>query len=184
MYQFPKDLPIDNAPAVWALQQFLLTEAESCFGQKNPEKKLYQPVFNNANPHIINTPNLDGAFASLSNDASMYWPTTLFKLAHETIHLLDPVTGFTNYLEEGIAVAFSVEMSHSYTSDPQQPNDDHYQKAWELVLRLSEDWAKATLELRNKCGSLGVATPENVLALYPDTDNDLAEQLCSKCDFT
>lgn len=184
MYQFPNDLPVDNAPAVWTLQQFLLAHAESRFGRRTPGKKLYQPVFDNARPCIINTPNLDGAFASLSKNASEYWPTTLFELAHETVHLLDPAPGFTNYLEEGIAVAFSVEMSQSYTDDPQQPNDHHYQKAWHLVIRLPDHWANAASRLRKKCGSLRAATPEDILTLYPSMHNGLLDQLCSKCDFT
>ena len=58
--------------------------------------------------------NLDGAFAELSRASECYWPTVVFEMAHETVHLLNPVPGNANNLEEGVAVAFSLRVQPSY----------------------------------------------------------------------
>ena len=45
----------------------------------------------------------------MSDNGRFYWPTVVYELAHETVHLLNPVfLGEANYLEEGVAVAFSL----------------------------------------------------------------------------
>jgi len=184
IYQFAQVSPRNSASEVWRLQQFLLAEAESRLGPMDRTKKLYQPIFKNGRPHIINTPSCDGAFASLSQNAAGYWPTTLYELAHETIHLLNPVVGYTNYLEEGVAVAFSVEMSRTKTTHAMEPDDNHYKKAWELVLQLPGGLYETTKSIRNHFGSLGKAEPVGIRGLFPDVPEDLAMGLCQKCYFT
>jgi len=111
MYVFPNINAEDDAVSIWALQCFLRDECENRLLAVAKDKKIYQLVFDGDRPNIINTPNSGGAFTSLSSAARKYWPTTLYELAHETVNLLDPIEGNTNYLEEGFAVHFSVEMS-------------------------------------------------------------------------
>jgi len=99
MYTFDIVLPKDSEVAVWALQNFLLEKAENLLGKKEQDKQIFQPTFEARGPFIRNRVQKDGAWAVLSNNAGGYWPTALYELAHETIHLLNPVIGHTNYLE-------------------------------------------------------------------------------------
>lgn len=126
---FSNDRPDKSPAAVWQLQNMLLDKAQELLGPRI-DKKIYQPTFSDKGANIINTPNMDGAFAVLSLNAAGYWPTTVYELAHETVHLLDPVRGCTNYLEEGVAVAFSVEMSHSLAGRRIEPTLAVYIEAW------------------------------------------------------
>lgn len=173
-----------DEPAVWELQNFLLSKAEELFGIKDPAKKIYQPIFRPGQPHIINTPNYDGAFASLSEKASIYWPTTLYELAHETVHLLNPIVGHTNYLEEGFAVLFSVDMSKKYTDTPQKPDCPFYNEAWSLVCRLSDNPYEAATAIRREFGSLGAANAVKMAKIFPNVAVSTIQKLCSVCDFT
>ena len=184
MYVFSNSNAEDDAVSLWALQCFLIDECESRLGAVANDKKIYQPVFGGDRPNIVNTPNLDGAFASLSDAARKYWPTTLYELAHETVHLLDPIEGYTNYLEEGFAVHFSIEMSKAFTNHAQQPNCPFYLEAWDLVNKLSDDVYDAGTKIRAHFGKLSLATPEGLVALFPNIQLVEAERLCSECNFT
>tara|TARA_R110000868_G_scaffold35862_1_gene128004 strand:- start:433 stop:936 length:504 start_codon:yes stop_codon:yes gene_type:complete len=167
-----------------------LSEAEKLFGEKNFNKKIYRPIFNGDRPKIINTPNLDGAFASLSTGAKTDWVSTFYELAHETVHLLDPVTGFTNYLEEGFAVMFSLDMLKIHLNDNQFPQCSFYQKAWQLVNRLDgypfpdcNPYDAAKL-IRYKFGSLGEVEISGMFEIFPRVPKDIIQKLCDECNFT
>ena len=179
MYRFNLISPIESEESVWSLQQFLLKEAESLIGKKADDKIVFQPTFEDTGPFIRNRPCGDGAWAVLSLNAKDYWPTTLYELAHETIHLLNPVRGSTNYLEEGIAVAFSIHMSKKYAIDPMYPTDIHYQKSLKLVHELPDGIYKSAKKIRNKCGSLGNATVEDLMKLFPKTNLESLNELCT-----
>ena len=183
MYKFSNFPAEVDGVALWSLQNFLLSEAEKLFGEKNSDKKIYQPTFKGERPRIINTPNLDGAFASLSNNARAYWPTTLYELAHETVHLLDPIVGFTNYLEEGFAVLFSVDMAQAYTDNPQSPKCPFYSEAWSLVSQLGASPYDAAKLIRERFGSLGAINIESMIELFPQTSKETIQKLCSECNF-
>ena len=127
----------EHCPAgVWAIQQELLARAEALLGQRDRSKIICQPIFVENGP---NTPDLSGAFAALSMRAAGYWPTVVYELAHETVHLLNPVEGYTNWLEEGVAEAFAVEMSRILTTHPITTDASYpaYVEALALVRRAS-----------------------------------------------
>ena len=184
MYVFDMVLPKDTKVAVWALQNFLLGEAEKLLGQKDIDKQIFQPVFEDRGPFIRNRVQNDGAWAVLSHNAGGYWPTTLYELAHETIHLLNPVVGHTNYLEEGIAVAFSIDMSKNETTHPMSPNDKYYQRALELVQLLPNGTYESAKRIRNEFGSLGNVSVAGLKKLFPTLEVEVIEELCSECNFT
>ena len=183
MYKFSATPADEDEKELWALQTFLLTQAEGFFGVKNANKKIYHPTFEGDKPNIVNTPNLDGSFASLSQNARKFWPTTLYELAHETVHLLDPVVGCTNYLEEGFSVLFSIDMSKTYTEHPQAPTDPIYIEALALVTQLSNTPYDAAKMIRNKFGSLGAAEVDGLHGLFPTAQLTLIKKLCSACNF-
>ncbi|MEZ8232408.1 hypothetical protein CWO04_00340 [Vibrio splendidus] len=184
MYTFDLVLPKDSKVAVWALQKFLLEEAEKLLGKKELDKQIFQPTFGERGPFIRNRLQNDGAWAVLSHNAGGYWPAALYELAHETIHLLNPVIGYTNYLEEGIAVAYSIDMSKRETTHPMSPNDKYYQRAYELVQLLPDGIYESAKWIRNELGSLGNVKVADLKKLFPALEDEVIVELCSECDFT
>lgn len=171
---FPSTLPKDDAVTLWSLQQQLLKEAVSQFGPRDQTKKIYQPIFRADGPVLINTPNLDGAFAALSLNAERYWPTVVYELAHETVHLLNPTVGSTNWLEEGIAVAFSIEMSASLTQHPMAPPvGSNHLTALSLLQSLPRDYRHTASTLRDGNTALSCVDVDVLSGMFPDVEPDL-----------
>lgn len=110
--------PREDPCYLWTLQNELLKEAEHLLGPRDLAKKIYQPSWDNEGPHIRYTPNKDGAFAELGDNAVTDWRMAVYQLAHETVHLLDQHGGArTNILEEGVAVKFALDMLKKYIRD-------------------------------------------------------------------
>src|SRR6478672_1516566 len=134
--QFPTSRPDAEASALCRLQNDLLTLAEFKLEPRDKSKKIYQPTFDPHGPRLINTPTLDGAFAQLSSNAAGFWPTAVYELAHETVHLLNPTVAYTNWFEEGIAVAFSIFALEQHNLPIQLPSLATYGEALALVQAL------------------------------------------------
>lgn len=180
MYKFISSLPSESPEGLWALQNFLLTHIEGLIGNKDPIKKIYQPVFGEGHPYICNTPSLDGAFAVLSLNAKVYWPTTLYELAHETVHLLNPKIGNANVLEEGVATIFSEEMSKRFTNHAMTSKLPSYRDAANLANELPEPFYDSIKKLRLKAGALYNVSESDICSLFPNLDVNLAQKLCSE----
>jgi hypothetical protein len=182
MFDCPIDAPKDNPAALWRLQNLLLREAEAVLGPRDASKKIFQPVINSHGPRIRNTPTLDGAFVELGINAGVYWPTTIYEMAHETVHLLNPITGYTNWLEEGVAVDFSLYAQPVFTTAPlQSPTLESYQRALQLVRSIPRGSFLVAKAVRAGVGALSLATPEALIAASPTIDETLAKALCAKC---
>ena len=162
--------PQDAPPALWALQQDLLALAEHLLGPRDRSKQICQPVFNHDGPFLRNTPHLDGAFAVLSLNAAGYWPTAIYEMAHETVHLLNPIAGETNFLEEGIAVAFSMYALDAYSLPPFETPVVSYTEALKLVRALAPDVFAAGRRIRESAGALSKATQRDLAILFPAVD--------------
>ena len=175
-------LPGRNPSALWTMQLQLLRLAESILGQRDTSKTIYQPIFADDGPYIRNTPNLDGAFAELSRNAEGYWPTVVYELAHETVHLLNPKPGTGNWLSEGIAVAFSVYAENQYDLKPQGINLQSYRRALQLVLGLPPDPLAAGRLIREVCGTLNDTNSCILKPLFPGVDTAVLDQLCEPFD--
>ena len=172
--------PREDPSGLWSMQVHLLKLAEEILGPRDTCKLIYQPAFDDDGPHIRNTPNLDGAFAELSRNAEGYWPTTLYELAHETVHLLNPRPGTGNWLSEGIAAAFSRYAERRYGLEPQRIGMASYRRALELVSELPPDPLAAGRRIKEACGALNDATESIVGTLYPGTDPGTLRELCKQ----
>lgn len=181
MFTFSENTPINDPVEVWRIQLLLIADAESRYGARDATKTICQPVFGPDGPILVNTPDMSGAFARLSNASAGYWPTLVFELAHETVHLLDPIAGVTNYLEEGVASAFSVEMS-ALTSHPQSYTDSAYSAALELVKQLPAPLATSVARIRQICGRLSLVTPEVLSSNFPLLSSSSVRRLCLPCN--
>ena len=157
---------ISDPAAHWTLQQELFSLAESNLGPRDKSKTIFQPQFDDSGPQIRNTPSLDGVFVEMSRNAEYYWPTAVYEMAHETVHLLDPIPGGTNNLEEGIAVAFSLWVQPLYRIHV-EPEMESYLRALELVRTLHSDHLRAGRRIRDHAGALSVCSECQLSELFP-----------------
>lgn len=178
---FPQVRPDAAAAVLWKLQQDLLLLAEGLLGPRDGNKKIYQPTFEPDGPRLRNTPTLDGAFAELSLNAAVYWPTSVYEMAHETVHLLNPTTGHTNWLEEGVAVAFSQYALAHYGLPLQEPALPTYAEALKLVQELPDGPFVASREARLAAGALSSVKFEQLRAAAPAHAAEKLVRLVSPC---
>lgn len=173
----PQSRPAEDPRAMWRLQQVLLDLAEEKFGTRDISKKIYQPTFHVDGPHIRLTPTLDGAFAELSHFAQNYWPTAVYELAHETVHLLNPQPGQqSTVLEEGLAVEFAVFAQLALGLSPQLPEEGPYRDALKAIRRLPDAPFSIGFQIRMQRGSLRHARGPDLVGVDPA----LAAQLLKK----
>lgn len=183
MPQLPTTRPADDPAGLWRLQNELLEEVQRLLGPRDLCKTIYQPVFRDSGPQLRNTPTLDGAFAELSRNGESYWPTVLYEMAHETVHLLDPTVGCTNWLEEGIAVEFSI-YAQAYYEIPGiiTPSWDNYVDALQLVRSLPHDVFSFARRAREISFSLNNVSIDDLLVIAPDADRALLTRLAERCE--
>ena len=177
--QLPETMPRDTPEALWALQLELLSMAESTLGHRDITKKIYSPQFSDEGPCIRNTPNLDGAFAELSRAGECYWPTVVFEMAHETVHLLNPVPGNANNLEEGVSVAFSLRVQYSYGISI-QPSIPAYLQAFQISSMLPGGPLRAAKRVRDRVDSLNDITAQGLRELFPSIDEVVCGRLAER----
>ena len=177
--QLPATQPVNDPVGLWSLQLELLAMAESLLGPRDTSKKVYQPQFTDGGPQLRNTPALDGAYVELSRNGERYWPTVVFEMSHETVHLLNPIPGNANNLEEGVAVAFSLRVQSSYgISIPVVVPS--YLCALRQVQALLEDPLEAGARVRRQVGSLSAATPQCLAELFPEVDGGVLADLAGE----
>ena len=128
-------------------------------------------------PIYATRPNLDGAFAELSRNSECYWPTVIFEMAHETVHLLNPVPGNDKCLGEGVAVAFSVYVQTLFGLQPQPIGLASYRRALELVCRLPKGPLEAARQVRAAVGTLSQVTAQHLEDLFPEVDRETLSNL-------
>lgn len=174
--------PCDDGPALWRLQWALIAEAEAVLGGRDSQKKIYQPQFDKDGPRLINTPELDGAFSQLSFNSARSWRVAIYEMAHETVHLLDPTVGYTSWLEEGAAVAFSIAAQQRRgVANPISPILQSYVSALDMFRSIPGDPFKVARAIRSDAGALKHATESCMAKACPGIDTQLARLLVSQC---
>ena len=192
-FSIPSRLPKDSDSQLWQLQLLLDEYAQQIFGPRNPDKQLYQPTFSSnpaEQPCVINTISGDGGFAQLSVNASTYWPTTVYELAHETVHLLDPrpappVGKGSNWLEEGVAVEFSLHCAGIIFGKVPTVNSPKYVTAKNITLKLGrQDLFEKCKKIREECGHFADATYDAIKMHAPSCDETALRKLTTRFDTT
>ncbi len=185
--ELPNTVPTDDPAGMWKMQCDLLDMAEHLLGQRDYSFCICQPEFGTGPPIVLSSPNNSSERrAVFSSNARFYWPTVVYELAHETIHLLNPVThSEVTYLEEGVAVAFSIHAQKKYRESAQEPNPDKredrkYAFAYSLVEKLPDSILGSGKKIRQKVGRLSDATAIDLRDLYPGLEHSIAEKLASK----
>ena len=181
---YPNDRPDQCPDVMWDLQLKLDACAQQLFDKRNPNKALLRPDFVIDGPHVRNTLKLDGGFAELSLNAAGYWPTAIYELAHETIHLLDPRPGHplgkgASWFEEGLAVNFSLAVSKSIGDQSIKISHSKYKIANQLFSRIGGNLFHRAMEIRSKTGHFSDAQISDIMAVSPKVPRHIAEKLVS-----
>jgi hypothetical protein len=163
------------------LQTTLLSIAEEHFGTRDGMFTISDPVFGETWSQIRFARAGKTAWVRLSTNAAGYWPTAVFELAHECVHLLNPVIGDVNLLEEGFAVAFQRLVAPSLSGVEISVAPATYLEAERLVRQLDKNVFHAGKLIRQHLGALSTATPAGLRRLFPNADRDLLDRLTAKC---
>ena len=182
MMWLPSTVPEQSPEALWSLQMELLGLAETLLGPRDQSKRILPPQFKSGGPNICHTPSYDGAFVELSPGAVRYWPTVVYEMAHESIHLLNPtLLGGSNYLEEGLAVEFSILAQQRYqVKTIQRPTEGPYFDALSLVRKLPDNPIGSGRLIREHVGALSVASMEQLAKLFPNVELETLQNLVEK----
>ncbi|MCY4654991.1 MAG: hypothetical protein OXC95_17730 [Dehalococcoidia bacterium] len=171
--------PKDDLTALVRFQNVLLSEAESALGPRDQTYQILPPRFlGNQRPSIYYFP--DKAYISLTPRAAMYWNAAKGELSHEVVHLLNPIPGFTNYLEEGVATAFSQYAAARHGI--YYPSSGGYEIALGLVKQLSDNALDAGKLLRDRIGALSDVSAPDLVIHFPHVSKGVAERLSEEFD--
>lgn len=171
----PNVSPKDSIPSLITIQNELLGKAESVLGPRDKTKYILIPRFNNEARPRINCLNQDETYISLSTTAAEYWNAAEAEISHEVVHLLNPISGCTNYLEEGIATAFSQYAATHYGIF--NPPSGPYKDALSLVNNLSENPLEAGRALRADVGALSEVTIQDLTLRFPSIGENISKRL-------
>jgi hypothetical protein len=155
--------------------------AESCFGQRDMTYELRPPAFAPDGPYIMVWHEPKAVGAILSPNAANSWDVAIFELAHECVHMLNPVTGYTNHLEEGIATDFQLLITPVLTARVVTANMEKYLHARSLVEELGTDVIQIGRQIREQFGAFKAISSDDVAKLWPGHRIELYESLASTC---
>lgn len=170
--------PEKDLETLWRIQEILLGTAEQVLGPRDHSKTIGRPEFHTNGPRIYNTDSPDGAHVVLSSNAKNFWPTAIYEMAHETVHLLNPVRGYTTWLEEGMAVEFSIIAQQKFgITDVQTPGPGPYFDALTLVKELPNGALSAGKLIRNTWGPMSTVSYETLVNIFPLHNTDKLKKL-------
>jgi len=157
----------------WTLVSYLgaiLQEVETKFGPRDPSFTVLGIEFGIANPHIWFPGGGKHVAIQLGSSALSSIDEALFQLAHECVHLLNPVQE-ASVLEEGLATFFQLEYVHRRNPN-HQLSDAKYLAAAGLVKRLLAARSDAIPALRAGTRSLSGVTAADIRAIVTNSTVD------------
>jgi hypothetical protein len=177
----------------WIDQQYitLIALAEQLYGPRSSGWKYLGIITRNDGPVIyFPHPGSNDLQIALSSGIEDYYDQALLQLAHEVIHLLDPLRDPpASILEEGIAVMFSIEAPSEYRESyrnsilkglGESSIGKNYLHAYDTVKKLVESGVDLAA-IRQAYGGFtsDQMTPEDLGNRFGVTPV-LAEQLCER----
>ena len=174
-------VPVNDPQALWNLQVELLELAQRLLGPRDSCVEVGRPTFHAGVPYTRLTIRPPGANAVLSPNAAGFLPTAVYELAHETVHLLDPVAReLSSFLEQGVAVEFSLSALEHYGFRLDVPGPGRYQYALNRVRSLSRAPLSDEKTIRGKIGVLSKATVPDLATIFPELPTEHLSALCEK----
>jgi len=177
----PRIRPDAEPKRMRVLQSTLLALAEGFFGTRDRSFSIADPRFHERGPFLQHSSEDEHLWVELSNNAAGYWPTAVFELAHESVHLLNPVKGYTNTLEEGFAVAFQHFVAPVLSGEAISTTLDSYLEAERLVKELGDDVFHSGKKIRQHFRSFSKVNVDSLSKLFPSSKPELLEKLVAEC---
>lgn len=164
----------------------VMTEITSLFGPRDDSFQFIGWEFIGERPQIFYPSSGERhVLIRLSMKASEYWNTAIHELAHECVHLLSPIVGRANNLEEGVATWYADRFYRRTTSRDPGPISDHYRGAYDAVVELfgrSQDGPETIRKLRLEQSSFAQIDSALLLRVVPTLDPALASFLVRQWD--
>ncbi len=157
----------------------LLYKAESQFGTRDMAYTILGVEFQGDTaqiPRCIIQGERKHIIVQLTASAMKDPHQAMFQLAHECIHLLDPILLTTTVLEEGVAVHFSLEAT-TVDINALLVHNPNYGAACLQVRRLLALRPNAVKEFRRLYGPMHSATAEQLYSICPQIGTTGAEEL-------
>jgi hypothetical protein len=183
----PSTLPQESFDQVVVWQLRLLERAQECFGPCSGSKQFHCHRFDPTGPLVRHTADGTGVLVVLSMGAAKDWRAAVFELAHETIHLFDPVKGNARIFEEGVAVLFSLEIAREVFGDGGHDaglcatlKHSSYREARDLMRKLGPDALTKVRAVRERCGGLSQVTVDHLREVYPGQEDATLQRLCEE----
>jgi hypothetical protein len=177
--KFPRLSPVESLEFVAKLQRDFLVDAETVLGKRVTKQRIDAPTF--AAPGTLPVIQFNGSgdavSATLSSNAANYWEALTYELGHEVVHLLDVREGSASWLEEGIAVHFSIRSMCRCRQKPYYTDDPVYSQAYRLVNGLPEGPIQFGRKVRAALGSLTGPTTAQLLTMSSKIDARVASRL-------
>lgn len=173
-FEIPTTTPIESPEKVWELQCKLDALAQELYGPRNSHIALTPPRFTSDPDAPQVAFSIEGAHAELNEYAANDWSCCIYQLSHETIHLLDPrkrppAGKGSNYLEEGVAVEFSLQVCNSM-SVKMSVGLEKYKEARNRLLKIGiKDFHGKIKSMRESAGH------------FADVNGDLISQIAPQC---
>jgi hypothetical protein len=155
----------------------MISEVEELFGPRNHDYTILGVEFSGTIPGIWFPRDCKHIAIQLGKPAMMDFNKAHFQLAHETVHLLDPVVGGTqNVLEEGLATFYQLRYIHRL--DPNYfTGDAKYDAACMFALRLMAESPNAIKTLRAQGQTISALTAQQLRGAGVGLTNDEANIL-------
>jgi len=185
-----QEFPGDWCDELTALGEKLLVEAEQIYGKRDRAWTFLGVQWGEKNVTWPIDKQRKLACICLHKLLPNHMPDFIrFNLAHEVVHMLcPPDRDDVTYLEEGVAVSFS--LGRSIYRDPgylgaqlkifEESPDDKYTVAWKDVGRLVASEPNVISKLRSPEKSLSCISAAQIIATAPRCDKAVAERLATK----
>lgn len=177
-------LPSGNG-YTWTLASRLgemILDIESQFGERDRSWTILGIEFCESGPQTWFPGDCGHIIIQLGLSAKEDPVQALFQLAHEYVHLLDPVVfGFGTVLEEGLATHFSLEYIKQFHPN-YTTSDTKYADAARLTAQLLNITPIAIKDLRSKGIKISQITASQLLAVCPQLPKPIALALATPFD--
>lgn len=160
----------------------LLATAEERYGSRDREFTILGAEFRDGAPGIWFPGNRGHVVVQLGCSCLMNEVAALHQLAHECIHLLNPIPTAASVLEEGLATWFARERVRALLKTEVNVTDPRYRGAEELVTPLMAGYPDGIRQIRAVVPSLSSVDAGLLASVYPFLPPELVERLTAKFD--
>ncbi|MDJ0474340.1 hypothetical protein QNA27_11795 [Pantoea eucalypti] len=182
MFLKPAQLPLKDPQLGELAKLQILNESEQLFGGRDLTFRIANEIiYCDKGPmvSVIQCGDKKDCLVLLSEGSQKSWECFMYEMAHEAVHLLNPQNNSASYLEEGVAVWFSLEMCKKHSLSHKQPTGK-YRQAYDLLSKFPVDVPTLVKTIRLNFPNLTDITADELLSTYPSLTNLDAKRLVNR----